>query len=274
MDRNIILAGVGGQGILTIAYVLDHSAGDLGLRFKQAEVHGMAQRGGAVQSHLRISDRPIASDLVPIGQAHLVLAVEPVEALRYVHYLRGEGEVVSSSVPFVNIPDYPELPDVFRRLEELPATVLVDSRKLARRAGSTRAQNVVMIGAAAPALGFPTEVLERYITQLFRRKGDAVVESNIRAFRLGLAAGRAFRTARGMGYSVRQARQLLAGVQPEALDEATLKAWQPRLAGARGAVLGDLLSGLTKALEHSGELLSRIDASSDDPSALEAALNG
>lgn len=271
MDRNIILAGVGGQGILTIAYVLDHSAGELGLRFKQAEVHGMAQRGGAVQSHLRISDRPIASDLVPMGQGHLILSVEPVEALRYAHYLSPAGEVVSSSVPFVNIPDYPELPDVYRRLEELPSCVLVDSRQLARRAGSSRAQNVVMIGAAAPTLGFPPEVMERYIAQLFRRKGDAVVESNITAFRLGLAAGRSFRAGRAQGYSVRQARQLLVGL--DEVNEVALKAWLPHLQGERGKILGDLLSGLPKPLSHSDGLLARVAAAGDDVESLQAALD-
>ncbi len=206
MDRNIILAGVGGQGILTIAYVLDHAASALGLQFKQAEVHGMAQRGGAVQSHLRISSRPIASDLVPLGRADMILSVEPLEALRYVHYLAPKGEVVTSLAPFVNIPDYPEPESVYARLEALPACVLVDSKALARKAGSSRAENVVMIGAAAPTLGFPTEVLETYITQLFAKKGDKVVETNLTAFRAGLAAGEAFRAAVARGMSPRDAR--------------------------------------------------------------------
>src|SRR4030042_5605627 len=109
MKQDIILAGVGGQGILSIAFVIAGAALEDGLEVKQAEVHGMSQRGGAVQSHLRLSQERIFSDLIPKGEADLILSVEPLEALRYVDYLRPEGMVVSSRPPFVNIPDYPDL---------------------------------------------------------------------------------------------------------------------------------------------------------------------
>ncbi|MFZ1946196.1 MAG: indolepyruvate oxidoreductase subunit beta, partial [bacterium] len=145
MKQDIILAGVGGQGILSIASVINNAALKKGLAMKQAEVHGMAQRGGAVQSHLRISDRPIYSDLIPRGEADLILAVEPLEALRYVDYLRPEGSVVTSSTPAVNIPDYPPLEAVLARIAQLGRHVIVDSGRLALEAGAARAQNMVML---------------------------------------------------------------------------------------------------------------------------------
>ncbi len=154
MEKNIILAGVGGQGILSIAFVIDHAAMDAGYEFKQAEVHGMAQRGGAVQSNLRYADGPIWSDLIPVGKVDLVLSVEPLEALRYLHYLRPGGWVVSSTTPFVNIPNYPEADALLDRLAAIDRVVLVDTAHFARAAGNRRAQNMVMVGAAAPLLDF------------------------------------------------------------------------------------------------------------------------
>lgn len=185
---NIILAGVGGQGILTIAYVLDSAAVAAGLHFKQAEVHGMAQRGGAVQSHLRISDQPIHSDLIPAGRVDLILSVEPLEALRYAHLLSPTGAVVTSSKPFVNIPDYPELDAVLDRVRALPKVVLVDAGALAGQAGSRRSENVVMIGAAASFYPFEPALCEQFIAQRFAHKTQRVVDANLAAFQLGMAA--------------------------------------------------------------------------------------
>jgi indolepyruvate ferredoxin oxidoreductase, beta subunit len=108
MKTDIILAGVGGQGILTIAATIGMAAVNKNLYLKQAEVHGMSQRGGDVQSNLRISDKPIYSDLIAKGCADIILSVEPMEALRYLPYLKKGGYVITNIVPFKNIPDYPE----------------------------------------------------------------------------------------------------------------------------------------------------------------------
>ena len=105
MKTDIILSGVGGQGILSIATIIGEAATRMGLTLKQAEVHGMSQRGGDVQSILRLSDGPIASDLIPFGSADLILSLEPMEALRYLPYLSQEGWFISSSAPFKNIPN-------------------------------------------------------------------------------------------------------------------------------------------------------------------------
>ncbi|MGB9836607.1 MAG: indolepyruvate oxidoreductase subunit beta, partial [Candidatus Saccharicenans sp.] len=155
------------------------------LFFKQAEVHGMSQRGGAVQSHLRISDGHIYSDLIPLGQADMILSVEPLETLRYFEYLKPQGAVVSSSTPYKNIPDYPDLEEVFRAIRQVPVHVLIDSEKLAREAGSVKAQNMVMLGAASVFLPLSEDNLKKYIRVLFEKRGEQVVETNLKAFALG-----------------------------------------------------------------------------------------
>ncbi len=153
MEKNIILAGVGGQGILSIAFVIDNAALDAGFHFKQAEVHGMAQRGGAVQSHLRYGDSEIYSDIVPTGRADLILSVEPLEVLRYWHYLQPDGWVVTSVTPYVNIPDYPEMDDLLGELSGFSNIVMVDTANIARAAGNLRSQNMAAVGAASPLVG-------------------------------------------------------------------------------------------------------------------------
>lgn len=188
MKQDIILCGVGGQGILSIAFVIDNAALEAGLNFKQSEVHGMAQRGGAVQSHLRLSDGPIFSDLVPRGSADLILSVEPLEALRYLDHLSPQGLVVASAAPFKNIPDYPDLAGLLKEIRKVPSSVVVDSERIAKEAGTIRAQNMVMLGAASPFLVLPEESLKTWITALFRKRGDAVVGANLKAFDLGRKA--------------------------------------------------------------------------------------
>jgi indolepyruvate ferredoxin oxidoreductase beta subunit len=186
--QDIILAGVGGQGILSIAYVIDNAALREGYNVKQAEVHGMAQRGGAVQSHLRFSMDRIHSDLIPKGEADLILSVEPLEALRYLDYLRPGGRVVSSSTPFVNIPDYPDLDTVLAGIRAVEGSLVLDSEALAKEAGTSKAQNTVMLGAAAKYLAVSEEGLLEFIRVLFGPRGDKMLNANLRAFELGRKA--------------------------------------------------------------------------------------
>ncbi len=188
MKQDIILAGVGGQGILSIAYVIDNAALADGLFFKQAEVHGMAQRGGAVQSHMRLSDGTIWSDLIPKGEADMILSVEPLEALRYLDCLRPDGIVVTSSTPYRNIPDYPDLGQVLDALDRAPRRVVVDSEGLAKEAGTVKAQNIVLLGAASAFLILKEASLLRTIDALFRGRGMPVLEANLKAFELGKKA--------------------------------------------------------------------------------------
>jgi indolepyruvate ferredoxin oxidoreductase beta subunit len=196
MRTNVLLAGVGGQGVLSMAGIIGRAAGDEGLRVKLSEVHGMAQRGGAVQAHLRISDDAIASDLIPLGAADLILSLEPVEALRYLAWLSLDGALITAANPFLNIPDYPDLGTVLTKIHSLANTLVVDAEKLATEAGDLQAVNTVMVGAATSALPLAPESLERAVEETFARKGPAVAELNRRAWRLGRDAARASMAAR------------------------------------------------------------------------------
>lgn len=185
MKTDIILCGVGGQGILSIAAVIGEAALKEGLYMKQAEVHGMSQRGGDVQSNLRLSDCPIASDLIPKGHADLIISLEPMEALRYLPYLNKEGWVVTNSEPFINIPNYPVIEKVNAELDKLSHKVVLDVEALAKEAGSTRAANIVMLGAASPFLGIDYDKIADGIRSIFARKGEEVIEMNLKALKAG-----------------------------------------------------------------------------------------
>jgi indolepyruvate ferredoxin oxidoreductase, beta subunit len=189
MNKNIIIAGVGGQGILTIAAIIDMAAMNNGLHVKQAEVHGMSQRGGAVESHLRISDREIFSDLIPRGKADLILAIEPMESLRYLPFLSADGIIVTATDAFKNIADYPEEERLRIEIERSAKHILVDASALAHGLGNKKAFNVVMLGAAAPYIGIGIDQLKKAIEQLFATKGTEVVEMNLLAFSKGLENG-------------------------------------------------------------------------------------
>lgn len=189
MKTDMILAGVGGQGILSIAAALGSAALTNHLYIKQAETHGMSQRGGDVQSYLRISDQPIYSDLITKGKADLILSVEPMEALRYLPYLKPGGYVVTNSTPFINIPDYPDTEELMKTLSALPHKVILDADHLAKeKAGNIRASNFVMLGAASPFIDIPFGYLEEGIRAIFARKGESIIDMNLKA----LYAGREF----------------------------------------------------------------------------------
>ncbi|NMW19352.1 MAG: indolepyruvate oxidoreductase subunit beta [Chlorobiaceae bacterium] len=185
MQSNIILAGVGGQGILTIAAVIDRATLQSGLTIRQTEVHGMSQRGGAVQSHLRISNREIYSDLIAEGTANLILSVEPLEALRYLPFLSPEGMVITSIDPFINIENYPSIEDILTELHRTNRPILVNATELAREAGNSRTSNMVMLGAASRNIGIDEKQLEAAIGELFHGKGSDIAAVNIKAFRKG-----------------------------------------------------------------------------------------
>lgn len=189
MKKNIILAGVGGQGILSIATVIGEAALHEGLYLKQAEVHGMSQRGGDVQSNLRLSSDPIYSDLIPRGKADLIISLEPMEALRYTEYLAPDGWIVTSSIPFVNIPNYPDIEKVLAAVSSYKNHVLLDVEALAKQAGApAQAANMVLLGAAVPMLGLSLEQITDGVSRIFARKGEAVVASNIAAIQAGYNA--------------------------------------------------------------------------------------
>ena len=186
MKTDIILSGVGGQGILSIATILGEAATRMGLTLKQAEVHGMSQRGGDVQSNLRLSDEPIASDLIALGTADMIISLEPMEALRYLPYLSQDGWIITSSAPFKNIPNYPDEQALADELKALPHVVSLDVEGLAKENQIPRSANVILLGAAAGFLQIlDAKTLRESVGRIFASKGEEVVEMNYRAFDIG-----------------------------------------------------------------------------------------
>ena len=185
MKANIILSGVGGQGILTIAAVLDTAALDQNMFVKQAEVHGMSQRGGAVQSHVRISDKEIFSDLIPLRKADMILSVEPMELLRYLPYLKPDGWLITDSEPFINNKNYPEVETLFKEIKSHPNNIIVEATEIAKKIGNSKAANMVLLGAASSLIPISEESLLKAIKTLFQRKSERIINLNIEAFNAG-----------------------------------------------------------------------------------------
>lgn len=236
MNFDLVLAGVGGQGVLSIAWVLDHAAHAAGWQLKQSEVHGMAQRGGAVSAFVRLSDKPVASDLIAAGSASLIVSVEPLEALRYTSPLRADGAVVTDITPMVNIDNYPDLGALHEVLFSVPHLVAVDATRLAQAAGAVKAQNTVVLGAAAPLLPLPAATIEAQLQALFAPKGERIVQANLRAFRMGCAASgfvQALRAAGVPGARVARVSTRLA-FAPQPVDADLVAAWTDRLLGPGG----------------------------------------
>lgn len=185
MKKDIILAGVGGQGIISIAAIIGYAALEQGMYLKQSEVHGMSQRGGEVMSNLRISHHDIASDLIPFGQADMIISIEPLESLRYLPYLSREGWLVTNTTPFNNIPNYPDMELVMAEVQKVPHHIALGADAIAKAAGSVKATNIVILGAASPFLGMAYEKLEDSIRYTFRKKGDKIIELNLAALKAG-----------------------------------------------------------------------------------------
>ena len=189
MKSNIIISGVGGQGILTIAAVLDTAAVNRNLYVKQAEVHGMSQRGGAVQSHLRISDEKIYSDLIPQGQADMILSVEPMESLRYLPFLKENGWIITDSALFVNIANYPDEEELFDEIRSYPNNIIINATEIAKKLGNSKMANIVLLGAASTLIDIPEENFLEAIEGIFLTKGEKIVNLNIEAFKKGKEIG-------------------------------------------------------------------------------------
>ncbi|MEG1617218.1 MAG: indolepyruvate oxidoreductase subunit beta [Bacteroidales bacterium] len=191
MKTDIILAGVGGQGILSIAAVLGQAALEDSLYLKQAEVHGMSQRGGDVQSNLRLSSKPIASDLIPLGKADLIISLEPMEALRYLPWLSPEGTIVTNSVPFINIEPYPSQEVLQDQYGAIPSKVVIDAEKIAKEVtGTARTANMVMLGAASSYIEIDYPKIREAVKRIFARKGEEMIQMNLKALDAGRASAK------------------------------------------------------------------------------------
>ena len=185
MKKDIILCGVGGQGILSIATIIGEAATRAGVNLKQAEVHGMSQRGGDVQSNLRLSTGTIYSDLIPMGGCDMIISMEPMEALRYLPYLKPQGWIITSGTPFKNIPNYPDEAKLMDDLRQIGNVKVLDIETMAKENNVPRSANVILLGAAQEALGIEYDKLEDAVRRVFARKGEKIVEANIKALALG-----------------------------------------------------------------------------------------
>ncbi|GAB4396208.1 MAG: hypothetical protein OHK0048_00100 [Rhodoferax sp.] len=236
MDFDIVIGGVGGQGVLTLAWLLDHAAAAAQLYLKQSEVHGMAQRGGAVSAYVRLSDQPLASDLIPDGSARLIIGVEPLEALRYARLLAPDGWIVTDLTPLINQDNYPALPDLYRVLLSAPQVLALDATRLAKQAGNIKAQNVVVLGAATPFLPLSPDAIETQLHALFSAKGERAVHTNLSAYRLGLAAGNFYSGLRSLGVPCDLISSVIPklALTPDPVPQACVQAWARRLLAADG----------------------------------------
>ena len=188
---NVVLTGVGGQGIVLASTVLVEAAFEAGYDVKANEVHGMAQRGGSVVAQVRFGEK-VFSPLVPLGQADFLVALEEVEALRYAGYLRADGVAIVNRRQIVPVTvsagdaRYPE--DVDKRLRARfgGRLVLVEGERLAREAGNVRTENVVLLGVLSRFLEIPLQLWEEVIARLAPKRA---VEANLRAFSLGREVG-------------------------------------------------------------------------------------
>jgi len=185
MNTNIILSGVGGQGILTIAAVLDTAALSENLNVKQSEVHGMSQRGGAVLSHVRISDNEIYSDLIPKGSADMILSVEPMELLRHIPYLKNDGWLITDSKTFENIIDYPKKDDLYKQIMSYPNHIIIKATDVAKDMGNSKVANMILLGAASSLIPLSEESLQNAIQTLFKNKSEKIIKLNLEAFEAG-----------------------------------------------------------------------------------------
>jgi indolepyruvate ferredoxin oxidoreductase beta subunit len=253
MTYDLVVCGVGGQGVLSVAWVIDQAAVDAGFHLKQPEVHGMAQRGGAVSALIRIADAPIASDLIPEGTASLVLSIEPMESLRYANMLRPDGWIVTDVTPFRNLAVYPDTDRLFDVLFSVPHVVAVDANRLAHKAGTVKAHNMVMVGAALPLLPVPATLIEKYVRALFAAKGERIASANVDAVRMGEAASRftAALVAGGVPRSVAVRVVPRLDFEPRPVADDVTAAWIERLRapGAAAVAARIFAAGETLALD-------------------------
>ncbi len=250
MNYDLVVCGVGGQGVLTMAGVIDHAIHAANLHLKQSEVHGMAQRGGAVSAFVRIADQPVASDLIGDGCASMVLSVEPLEALRYIHLLRPDGWIVTDITPMINVDNYPSMESLYRVLFSAPRLVALDAARLAKNAGSVKVQNTVVLGAAAMHLPLPAELFENQLRRLFSRKGERIVNANINAFRMGDAASRFAAALVTAGVASEVVARVVSRIafEPHPVSAPGVAAWCQRLLYPDAARLAASLFEVDEAL--------------------------
>ena len=183
--HGIVLAGVGGQGVLSLAQIVLEALRRSGLQALQSEIHGMSQRGGSVHAQVCFAEVPLTSPIIDEGCADLLISLEPLEALRYVAMLRMDGHLVVSEEPQMSMDGYPPLDDVYAALKKVRGCHLLDTEELARRLNHRQAGGMALLGMASKYLPVTDEVWRKVIFERFEAKGARVTDKNLEAFEAG-----------------------------------------------------------------------------------------
>jgi len=183
MKSDILIVGVGGQGIILTSDIISKAALKDGFNVKKAETHGMAQRGGSVITHVRISNSDIYSPLIPKGKVDVLIGFEPMEALRYMGYINRKNE---NSIMIVNrnpieIENYPDINEIISEIKRHRNSIILNALELANKAGNVLTQNIVMLGAASRYLPIDRDTLKETIKENVKR----AINENLKAFELG-----------------------------------------------------------------------------------------
>jgi indolepyruvate ferredoxin oxidoreductase beta subunit len=185
MTKNVMIVGVGGQGTLLTSRIIGKTAIEMGFDVKISEVHGMAQRGGSVVTYVRYG-KSVASPIVSIGEADIILAFEELEALRAMPYLKKGGKIIVNTQQINPMPvivgkaDYPT--EILARLENAGNVIALDALSLAKQSGNMKAVNVVLIGVLAKSSGIASE---KWVDTIKTTVPEKFLEINLKAFDLG-----------------------------------------------------------------------------------------
>jgi len=183
--KSVIIAGVGGQGAITVAQLVLGAAWKSGYYVLQSEVHGMSQRGGEVNAQIIFDKVPVTSPVVTQGEADLLIGIEPLETLRYLSQMSKDANIIASSEPVINMDNYPKIEIILEKIKSVEGAVLIDTLKAAKELNNKHAGNICILGAASKFLPIDNEVWEAVIRERFESKGEEVVMSNIKAFQYG-----------------------------------------------------------------------------------------
>ena len=183
--QGIIVAGVGGQGTITLAQLILGAAWRSKYHCLQSEVHGMSQRGGAVNAHIVFDSQPVTSPTIEEGSADLLIGMEPLETLRYVHMVKKEGNIISSLSPIVNMGNYPEESTVIDAVKKVDDIHLVDTDACSKELKNRHAGNVILLGMASKFLPMEQELWLSIFEERFKVKGDKIIQKNKEAFEYG-----------------------------------------------------------------------------------------
>ena len=185
MSCKIIVSGVGGQGAITIAQLILGAAFKDNLYALQSEVHGMSQRGGAVNAHVIVSSMEVFSPVVMAGDGDILISLEPLETLRYLPLLKSGAHVIAAMEPVVNMDNYPEREELMGALARIPGVQLIDTETHSRALNAKKSGNIILLGVAARHMGIASARWREALTERFAGKGEAIITKNIEAFECG-----------------------------------------------------------------------------------------